>query len=465
MRFFKTIKFRLTIWYVVVLGVLLLLFSAMAFILLSHRLYWNLDNSLRTRSQEIELSLYAENGYIDPESIGQFDLQQQLGELLLLYDARGNLVQHAGPTVEIQQIDTLVSEALDGYSSLVSVEVTQHEKIRLYVAPVGSRSTSIDAVLIVGRSTGEIDEVLDRFRDVLLIAVATTIVMAGGGGLFLADRAFKPVEHITETAQEIEEGDLSRRVEVRSDDEMGRLASTLNQMIERLEKAFNRQRQFTADASHELRTPLAVIEAESTLALRKERTQEDYQKSLDLIYQETSYMTATLDKLLMLARADAGKEQVSFETVNLKDLLSDVASDVEILCREKDLNFQLGQLDNLIITGDPIKLKQLFLNLLDNALRYTPASGTVSLSLTKEGRSAVVAVSDTGIGIPEEHIPQIFERFYRVDKARSRSEKGSGLGLSICKYIVEVHSGSITVESEVGKGSTFSVYLPLRGKR
>jgi heavy metal sensor kinase len=345
------------------------------------------------------------------------------------------------------------------------VEVTQSEKIRLYAAPVGNRSTSIDAVLVVGRSTGEIDEVLDRFRDVLLIAVATTIVMAGGGGLFLADRAFRPVEHITETAQEIEEGDLSRRIEVRSDDEMGRLASTLNQMIERLEKAFNRQRQFTADASHELRTPLAVIEAESTLALRKERTQEDYQKSLELIYQETSYMTATLDKLLMLARADAGKEQVSFETVNLKDTLSDVASDVEILCREKDLNFQLGQLDNLIITGDPTKLKQLFLNLLDNALRYTPAGGTVSLSLTKEGRSAVVAVSDTGIGIPEEHIPQIFERFYRVDKARSRSEKGSGLGLSICKYIVEVHSGSIVVESQVGKGSTFSVYLPLLGKR
>jgi len=248
---------------------------------------------------------------------------------------------------------------------------------------------------------------------------------------------------------------------VTTGDELGGQASTLNQMIERLEKAFRRQRQFTADASHELRTPLAVIEAESTLALRKQRTEDDYEKSLELISQEASYMSAVLDKLLMLARADAGEEKLSLDAVNLRELTVDLAPDIEILCREKGLNFEFGPLENLVIRGDKVKLKQLFLNLFENAVKYTAAGGTVSVSLSRSEKTAVTAITDTGTGIPQDHMPQIFERFYRVDKARSRSDRGIGLGLSISQHIAEAHHGKIEVESQVGKGSTFSVLLPL----
>ena len=463
MRFVKSIKFRLTIWYLVVLGALLLLFGVIAYLMLSHSLYQSLDDSLKLGVAQLENSLEVDDGGIGFQNDNQFNFGEQSIELVLLYDDSGHLVQSWGKRVEIPQIYTLLNEALAGQSSFITSHTGNGQEIRLYVAPLKGES-GIPATVVVGRSTADVKDVLERFRYILMFAVLATVVLAGGGGLFLANRAFRPVGQITRTAREIEETDLSRRIEVLSEDELGNLASTLNQMIARLERAFNRQRQFTADASHELRTPLTVIQAESTLALRKERTENDYQKSLELISQEAVYMSALVDKLLFLARSDTGKEQLDFEAVNLKQLLTDLASETEMLCQEKGLQFELGPLEDLIVRGDKVKLKQLFLNLLDNAIRYTPSAGTVSISVAKEGETAVVTIRDTGIGIPKEHIPHIFERFYRMDKARSRTEGGAGLGLSICQHIVEVHSGRIEVESQVGQGSTFSVFLPLSEK-
>jgi heavy metal sensor kinase len=460
-RLVKSIKFRLTVWYLVVLLILLLVFSTAAYFLLSHNLYQNLDDSLELRAAQLESALSTRDGDISLEDVSQWDFQEELGELVLLYDAEGNLLHSWGPGLEIEEeVDRLLAQAIAGRSSVVTADTVRDHEVRLYGTPLGGE-VGTNAVLVVGRSTHEIGEVLGTFRSVLFIAVPMTVLLAAGGGLFLARRAFKPVDRITQTARGIEESDLSRRIEVNTGDELGRLASTLNQMIGRLEKAFRRQRQFTADASHELRTPLAVIEAESTLALRKQRTTSDYEKSLELISQEASYMSTILDKLLMLARADAGEEQLSLDMVNLRELLVDLASDVEILCREKGLDFQSGPLEDLIIEGDKVKLKQLFLNLFENAIRYTPVGGTVSVSLARKEKTAVTSITDTGIGIPQDHIPHIFERFYRVDKARSRGDRGTGLGLSISKHIAETHGGKIEVESQFESGSIFSVVLPL----
>ncbi|MBM3132737.1 MAG: two-component sensor histidine kinase, partial [Chloroflexi bacterium] len=232
-------------------------------------------------------------------------------------------------------------------------------------------------------------------------------------------------------------------------------------MIDRLERAFKRQQQFTGDASHELRTPLAVIQAEATLALQKEREAGEYRESLQTISEEAGHMASIIEKLLTLARADSGTEQLMFEEIDLGKLLTEIAADAEVLCQHKGLSFQLGEVPGLTLKGDRARLRELFLNLLDNAIKYTPAGGTVSLSLREAERMATVDVRDTGLGIPPEHVPHIFERFYRVDKARSRAEGGAGLGLAICKHIAEIHGGRIEVQSEAGKGSTFSVRLPL----
>jgi heavy metal sensor kinase len=453
MKFIKSIRFRLTIWYLAVLVGLLLLFCMLSYFWLSKSLYQSLDDSLTTRATAIENSVDVYNGQID------LGILQQPGEFILFYGANGSLLQGLSTGIEVPNISTLVMQAVETNTPFVTTETSNEHTVRLYITSF-SEQPSI-AVLVVGRSTDAVGEVLERFINILIIAALTTMALAGIGGFFMASRVLKPVERIRQTAQEIEESDLSRRIESGGEDELGRLASTLNIMIGRLEAAFSRQRQFTADASHELRTPLAIVQAESTLALRKKRAPEDYRKSLELISQEADHMAAVVGKLLYLARIDAGKEQINFEKINLKAILAEISSDIETLAGEKGIEFTLAPMEDLWIEADRVKLEQLFLNLLENAIRYTPSGGVVSVAMVMDGKQALVAIKDTGIGIPQEHMPHLFERFYRVDKARSRAEGGAGLGLAICKHIVQVHHGKIEVESQVGQGSIFTVYLPL----
>jgi heavy metal sensor kinase len=453
MKFIKSIRFRLTIWYLAVLVGLLLLFCALSYFWLSKSLNQSLDDSLTTRATAIENSVDVYNGQID------LGITQQPGEFILLYRTDGSLLQGLSTGLEVPNIDALVTQAIKTNTPFVTAETSNGHTVRLYITPFSGQPGI--AVLAVGRSTDTVGEVLERFINILIIAALATMALAGIGGFFMASRVLKPVERIRQTAQEIEESDLSRRIEAGGEDELGRLVSTLNLMIGRLETAFGRQRQFTADASHELRTPLAIVQAESTLALRKKRTPDEYRKSLEMISQEADHMSAVVGKLLYLARIDAGKEQVNFEKINLKDVLAEISSDVETLAGEKGLEFRLGSMEDLWVEGDRVRLEQLFLNLLENAIRYTPDGGVVSAAMARDGKQAVIAIKDTGIGISKEHMPHLFERFYRVDKARSRAEGGAGLGLAICKHIVQVHHGKIEVQSKVGKGSIFSVFLPL----
>jgi heavy metal sensor kinase len=456
MRFIKSIKFRLTIWYLAVLVALLFLFGIMSYFMLSQSLYQGLDESLKARVLALENSLEVEDDHID------LGITEQPAEFVLIYGSDGSLLQGFSWELEIPHVDALVAQALESHASFLTAQTANGQEIRLYVAPLSGES-GIGAI-VVGRSTAEVAEVLERFMNVLIIAALATLALAGGGGFFMASRVLKPVERIRKTAEEIGESDLSRRVEAGTEDELGRLASTLNQMIARLEAAFSRQRQFTADASHELRTPLAIVQAESTLALGKKRTPDNYRKSLELISQESGHMSAIVGKLLYLARIDAGKDQVNFERINLKELLTELSSDTEVLAREKGIEFKLAPLEDLSIEGDRVKLEQLFLNLLENAIRYTPSEGSISASIVREGKTVVIAIKDTGIGISKQHIPHLFKRFYRVDKARSRAEGGAGLGLAICQHIAEAHGGRIEVESKVGEGSTFSVFIPILRK-
>ena len=448
----KSIKFRLTLWYLAAIVVLLVILGTVSYYLLSKNLYRNLDESLRTRVIELQGSIK-----IDGRRV-QFE--QKVAELVMIYDADGALLERLGPNVEFSNIDKTVEQALFGKSSFVSASTPKGPDVRLYAAPFNDNSGRRVAI-IVGRLPNDILDVLAIFRMVILNSSLLVVVLAGVGGLFLADRTLKPVERIAEIARGIGESDLSRRIDIQTDDELGRLASTLNGMIARLEEAFTKQRQFVADASHELRTPLAIIQAESSLALGKERTQAEFRKSLELVSQEVDYMSDIVGKLLLLARSDAGVEPVDLRDVNLKELLVGLSQDVEALAQEKGLRITLGSTDSLTIKGDKLKLRQLFLIVLDNAIRHTPGGGSISGSLVRRDGSAVASIGDTGIGIPAEHLPFIFDRFYRVDKARSRAEGGMGLGLSIAMSITKMHGGNIEVESQVGVGTTFRIVLPL----
>jgi heavy metal sensor kinase len=462
MSFIRSIKFRFTLWYLLVLAVILTTLSVGVYYYLSRSLYQNLDDSLELRSTQLV------SFPTILESITQGEFQEELGEIVILYFYGNNQSVEWSPSgISIPLSDEFTSQAIAGTGLFTNIQTAEGEGLRLLAVPVslgpsGPTPSLPPSLLIIARSTRQIDRALNGLVRTLAIAVPLALALAAGGGIFLGRRALKPVDKIAQTAQKIGESDLSQRINVNTKDELGRLAATLNEMIGRLEKAFKRQKQFTSDASHELRTPLAVIEAESTLALQKERRPNDYRQSLETVSRETRQMSSLIDKLLTLARADAGKEQWNFAEVELDKLISNLSTDVEVLCQEKGLSFQLGQTQDLVVKGDEARLTELFMNLLDNAIRYTHAPGTVSLSLRREGQMAVVAITDTGIGIPAEDIPLIFERFYRVDKSRSRSEGGSGLGLAICRHIAEAHGGKIEVESRVGGGSTFSVWLPLQ---
>ena len=279
---------------------------------------------------------------------------------------------------------------------------------------------------------------------------------------FLASRALGPIDRITRTAQRIGGQDLSERLHLSpSSDEVGRLAATFDQMLDRLQGAFQRERQFTADASHELRTPLAMLAGHAELALERTRRPAEYRQALHDIVDDAARLRQLLSELLMLARAEGGREDIPQEPVALNELALDVVEAMTPLAEAHNVTLGLGEVQAATILGDQTRLNQLLINLVDNAIKYTPAGGHIQVAVPGGGGWTRLTVADTGLGIPAEHLPHVFERFYRVDAARARAEGGSGLGLSIADWIARAHGGRIEVASTVGVGTTFTVWLPL----
>ncbi len=467
MKITQNIKFKLTAWYLVVLVIVLLFFSVMADVLLgqnlSHRSVSIPDINV------IELTGIPDNdgpelpaplaGVFPPVKFEQQSDWEHYGRPFASYPMNRSGITEANEFVEFSSTK---GRLILNQSALFTPELTGIQEVKFYISPVKSESGSYQVIAVL-TPTGDINEVRSDFEQILLIALPVTIVFAGVLGLLLARQMLKPVDSITKIAQDIQEKDLSRRIDVKGDDELGRLSRTLNQMFERLEKAFSREREFIANASHQLRTPVSIIRAEATLALRKERTAEDYRKSLRLISDEASHLSGITDKLLALAGAEARTGEPVIEQVDLKGLLGELAATVKGLGDNKDVGLNFDLPDSVTVSGDKARLRELFLNLTDNAIRYNKPDGCVKVSLRRKDGEAIVTVEDTGIGIPEEHLPHLFQRFYRVN-GTPENLRGTGLGLSICKSIAEAHGGRIEVKSRVGDGSTFTVTLPVGDK-
>jgi heavy metal sensor kinase len=267
---------------------------------------------------------------------------------------------------------------------------------------------------------------------------------------------------MTVAAQRIAGGDLTQRLTVpQSADEIGRLAGTFNNMIARLETSFRQIRQFTSDASHELRTPLTVMKGETELALRRPRPLDDYQSVLESNLEEIDRMTNIVDELLFLSRADMGEVKMASLPVKLEVLVEDIHRQATLLGQDRAIEVVLGTVTPAVVLGDELRLRELLLNLVENAIKYSHPGGKVEVSLLTEGHHARLSVTDQGIGISDEDQKRIFDRFFRTDEARAHTKKGTGLGLAICAWIAESHKGKIAVVSAPGQGSTFTVILPL----
>jgi heavy metal sensor kinase len=288
------------------------------------------------------------------------------------------------------------------------------------------------------------------------------LLLATAGGYFVSRRALSPVDRITQTARSISADNLSKRLEVpRTGDELERLSETLNEMIARLEAAFRKISRFTADASHELRTPLAVMRTTAEVALRAGDVEAESRSALEQILVEIERTSHLVENLLLIARADSGDARLNKHPVDIVAAVDEACSQASVLARVKGIRFETRlPAKSLFVTGDRDALRRLFLILLDNAVKYTPAGGEFEVSLAEGEGYVIGAVKDTGIGIAREDLPFIFDRFYRVDRARSREQGGAGLGLAIGRWITEAHGGSITVQSELNRGSLFKVQIP-----
>jgi heavy metal sensor kinase len=319
-----------------------------------------------------------------------------------------------------------------------------------------------ESYVLVGRSVERERQDLRKLAWVFTGVGAGVLAVGLAGGWLLSSRAIRPIRAITETARSISASDLSRRIDVEDTrTELGELAETLNRTFERLDKAFQRQVQFTADASHELRTPLTVIHSHAELALSRERSAEEYRGTLEACLRASKRMKSLVESLLVLARADARRLELSPVEFDLKAAAEESVHMVEPLAKEKEVRIE-SELTPVEIRADRTRISQLVTNLLSNAIRYNRAGGGVKLGLGRENGQAVLTVADTGVGIAEEDQRHVFERFFRADKARSREAGGSGLGLAICQSIVEAHGGTISFTSKANEGTTFVVRLPVK---
>jgi heavy metal sensor kinase len=457
----RSIRVRLTLWYVLLLAIILAAFSAGIYLTLRQSLSSNLNDSLETRANVLAGVVRYEDGHPTLEGsvpAGERELDE---EFVRVYGADGSVsFDSTAADAEPTGIDAAaVQEALAGHSSTRTVHI-EDETLRARIEPIVENG-DVTGVLVVGLTEDDMAETLRSLLAILAIAYPVTLVVASAGGMFLASRALSPIDRITRLARRISADDLSQRLdETLPDDEVGQLARTFNEMIARLDAAFQRQRQFTADASHEMRTPLTAIKGQIEVALSRPRDAEAYREVLRGANEEVDRLIRLVGSLLTLARADAGEIPLAAEPVRLADLVNAAVEQVRPAAARKRIAIKVSAGPDTTVRADHDLLLQLLLNLLDNALKYTPDGGRVTAGWDADGASARVWVQDTGIGIDVSEQPRIFDRFYRVDKARSRAAGGSGLGLSISRWIAEAHKGAVSVESSPGRGARFTVTLP-----
>ena len=459
------IRWRLTLWFALILAVILVLSGTVLHVLIQTYLSNEVDNNLKVYSAQVHGTLHPQQvpGPLDYDVIhSQLPAINEFaypGIYIELVDQSGKVVVKSNSLgdQELPVSPALMETGFAGRADIQTVAAGGGARVRILVSPMYLKDQTL--VLEVGQSLSHVDATMNRVDAALLTSILVALVFATLLGLFVVRGALGPVSRITRTAQGIETGaDLRRRVDYRGPpDEIGQLATTFDHMIEHLDRAFDSQKHFVADASHELRSPLTVIKGNLDL-LKRNLTEADRRESLRAIESETTRMVKIVNELLRLAEVEAGQLHRT-EMVSLKEVLHGEWSRVQPLAEKRRI--VIGRQEDLRVAGDAQKLREALGNLVDNAIRYTPEGGIITLSLYRDGEWSRLEVADTGIGIEAEHLEHIFDRFYRVDKARSRASGGTGLGLAIVKGIAEQHGGKVTVTSQPGEGSVFTVWLKL----
>lgn len=484
MKLFHSIRSKLTFWYTALLAVTLVGFVGISYLFTRSTLSDNLDRSLVSevkwvnefiepkakkvrlkRSALLELQRLKQlaTAPLDTETIGADsaetdEIWNQIYEHTILNPRRQYIqildrnddLLYRSPSLGKQTLK--YSEIPYGWINIVTIRNEEGRDLRLAI-------TQNDYVKIfVSYPLQELNEALDGIFLIFLILAPIFLAISLVGGWFLAHTSLKPVDTITKTAREISAQNLNQRLPVQPvDDEIGRLTATFNDMIGRLQESFQQIQRFSADASHELRTPLTIMRGEIEVALRRKRLPPPTREMLTSLHDELVRLSSIVESLMILVKSESGRLTFQFDDVALDEMLRGLAEDARVLASGKKIKVNLGTIEPATVRGDAARLHQLFLNLVDNAIKYTDLHGSVTMSLVRVDGRAEVSIADTGIGIPKRDLTKIFNRFYRGTGEGS----GSGLGLAIAKWIAEAHHGTIRAISREKKGSTFIVTLPL----
>jgi heavy metal sensor kinase len=456
-----SIRFRLTIWYASVLAGILVLFSVAVYAGLNHFLRRNLHESVAKDAQEVGSIVRENANEADENAIGRevgehFSPESNDrairvlfpdGSQIYLSDPEQMLPSWNGSSFRDQASDVTYRPAGGSEVLIRTQEVLADSGKRYYVQ--------------VAASLAPTNEILRDLLGVLALALLLATVIAITGGFFLIQSSLKPLDNMAVRAQKITSRNLHERMPIsNTGDELQQLSISLNRMIERLEEAFHHISRFSADASHELRTPLTIMRGELEAAVQNSKIEPEAREALGAVLEETVRLSKIVDQLLAMSRLDAGEAFLELSHFDFSELVRTTVEHMRLLVDEKNLVLKVEAAEPVNVEGDPSRLQQVVVNLLDNAIKYTPEGGEVKVSVRAEANNAVLTITDTGIGISEEGKAHIFERFYRTDKARSRQLGGTGLGLSIVKSIGAAHGGRVSVQSTEGHGSIFRFAIP-----
>ena len=482
--FFQTVRTRLTIWNVLVMAFVLGGMGSVLRVSVAHNLMASVDGDLARQVKHTQQWLEAvsrqqpdiQHGKGGPNPPAPRPGEKGKPPPMRLPEESGNPSQWKTPIIERlfdskgkrlfgppseQPLDPHGMTLAAGGQETYSIVRMENQRVRVFSVPVRADG-KIWGVMQAGYSLAEVERSLGNVNRTLLGLIPVALLAAGASSLFVTGRMLRPVRDVTQAARGIGASDLSQRLAVQGNDEFSELAATFNAMLERLDRSFEQQRRFTADASHELRTPLTVIKSVASRFLARAELPEEYQKGVERIHRAAGVMNGVVQDLLLLASADAERLDLPMRPVYLRDVLAAALSCVP---QSEGVTLDNRAHDTpLVVAGEENHLTRLFLNLLDNAVRHTPAGGNVTISAHQDGAFVLVTLEDTGCGIAPEDLPHVCERFYRVDAARTRTRGGSGLGLAICQTIVRAHGGSMEITSTQGTGTAVRVRLRSAGQ-
>jgi len=461
-----SIRFRLVVWYAGCLTLIFMILCALLFLNLRQFLERDLQLAELRRAHQVVNTLLARVPRISEDAVGPQVKDWYEPELnnrfIRILRANGTVIYESGPPQSGSFVPAQVPLPKNNGQTEFSEKLkVGNDKTLLIAGLYFPNKRNATYIIEFGELLDPVETMLDHVFLQLTLAFPLAIFIITAGGYWLVSRALRPVEQITSAAEQITQHNLGERLPVsQTGDELERLSLSLNHMITRLDDAFQQTNRFLADASHELRTPLTILCGELEELTNDARLDPKQRERTFSLMSEALRLSKIVEQLLMLSRLDAGEAIVEWRQFDLAELVRSTAEQMNLLAEDKNISIRGNASEAVLIEGDRSRLKQVLVNLLDNAIKYTPAKGSITWAVRRSDNRAVLEIADTGIGIPAEALPHIFERFYRVDKARSDGES-IGLGLAIAKSILTAHGGEVEAESTPGKGTCFRIRLPI----